>query len=128
MPYLQIEVNKEYPVSTKKLLAKHMGEAYAKIMQTNAGRITVSIKTLGEGSIWRCSESEPTPGAILMCDVRAGRSKEVRAELSRSLIEICNEILELGTNELNIEFTQHSGDEMYHQILGDFSEDWSSQE
>jgi phenylpyruvate tautomerase PptA (4-oxalocrotonate tautomerase family) len=128
MPYLQIEVNKEYPVSTKKLLAKQMGEAYAEIMKADAGRITVSIKTLGEGSVWRCTHSEPIPGAILMCDVRSGRSKEVRAELSRSLIKICNEILGLETNELNVEFTQHTGDEMYHQIMGDFSEDWSSKE
>jgi phenylpyruvate tautomerase PptA (4-oxalocrotonate tautomerase family) len=128
MPYLQIEVNKEYPVSTKKNLAKQMGEAYAEIMKADAGRITVSIKTLGEGSIWRCTNSKPIPGAILMCDVRSGRSKEVRAELSRSLIKICNEILGLKTNELNVEFTQHTGDEMYHQIMGDFSEDWSAKD
>jgi phenylpyruvate tautomerase PptA (4-oxalocrotonate tautomerase family) len=128
MPYLQLEVNKEYPSSTKKLLAKHMGEIYAEIMQTNAGRVTVSIKTLGEGSIWRCSDAEPIPGAILMCDIRAGRSKAVRAELSKSLIRICNETLGLENNELNVEFTQHSGDEMYHQIMGNFSEDWSSKE
>jgi 5-carboxymethyl-2-hydroxymuconate isomerase len=128
MPYLQLEVNKEYPASTKKLLAKHMGEIYAEIMQTNAGRVTVSIKTLGAGSIWRCSDAEPIPGAILMCDIRAGRSKEVRAQLSKSLIRICNETLGLEVNELNVEFTQHSGDEMYHQIMGNFSEDWSSRE
>jgi hypothetical protein len=128
MPYLQLEVNKEYSVSTKKLLAKQMGEAYAEIMMANAGRITISIRTLGEGSVWRCSDSEPIPGAILMCDVRAGRTKEIRAELSKSLIRICNETLGLETNELNVEFTQHTGDEMYHQIMGDFSEDWSSHE
>jgi len=128
MPYLQLEVNKEYPVSTKKCLVKQMGEAYATIMKTDSGRITVSIKTLGEGSVWRCSDTEPMPGAILMCDVRAGRSIEVRAKLAQSLIRICNEILGLETNELNVEFTQHSGDEMYHQIMGGFSKDWSSEE
>jgi phenylpyruvate tautomerase PptA (4-oxalocrotonate tautomerase family) len=128
MPYLQIEVNKEYPVSIKKLLAKHIGEAYSCIMKTDRNRITVSIRTLGDGSVWRCSESEPIPGAMIMCDVRSGRSIETRAELSQALIRICNEILGLETNELNIEFTQHSGDEMYHQRIGGFSDDWSSNE
>jgi 5-carboxymethyl-2-hydroxymuconate isomerase len=63
-----------------------------------------------------------------MCDVRAGRSVEVRAELSKALIEVCNELLELEVNQLNIEFTQHTGDEMYHQWMGGFSDDWSPDE
>jgi 5-carboxymethyl-2-hydroxymuconate isomerase len=63
-----------------------------------------------------------------MCDVRAGRSKEVRAELSKALISLINELLELETNQLNIEFTQHPGDEMYHQRMGGFSADWKAGE
>jgi hypothetical protein len=34
----------------------------------------------------------------------------------------------LETNQLNIEFTQHTGDEMYHQRLGAFSADWTPDE
>jgi hypothetical protein len=37
-------------------------------------------------------------------------------------------MLGLETNELNIEFTQHAGDEMYHQRLGGFSADWTASE
>jgi phenylpyruvate tautomerase PptA (4-oxalocrotonate tautomerase family) len=128
MPYLQLEVNNDYPISTKELLAKRMGEVYSTIMGADAKRITVSIRSLGLGSIWRCSETDPTPGAILMCDVRAGRSKEVRAELSKALISLINELLGLEANQLNIEFTQHTGDEMYHQRMGGFSADWTEGE
>jgi 5-carboxymethyl-2-hydroxymuconate isomerase len=128
MPYLQLEVNNDYPISTKKHLAKRIGEVYSAIMKADPNRITVSIRSLGIGSVWRCSDTEPTSGAVLMCDVRAGRSKEVRAELSTALISLINELLGLEVNQLNIEFTQHKGDEMYHQRMGGFSADWTEGE
>jgi phenylpyruvate tautomerase PptA (4-oxalocrotonate tautomerase family) len=128
MPYLQLEVTKSYPTATKQELAKRMGEIYARIMNASVKRITVTIRELGEGSIWRCSEGEPYPAAILMCDIRAGRSIEVRTELSKALIAVINELLELEVNLLNIEYTQHTGDEMYHQWMGSFSDDWSPDE
>lgn len=128
MPYIQLEVINHYPVETKKRLAKAIGQAYSEIMQADARRITVTIRELGEGSVWRCSEDEPWPAAIMMCDIRAGRTKETREALSKKLIEICNEMLALGVNQLNVEFTQHSGDEMYHQWMGRLSNDWSADE
>lgn len=128
MPYIQIEVTRHYPAETKKHLAKKIGEVYSKIMQASVKRITVTIRELGEGSIWRCTEDDPAPAAIMMCDIRVGRTKETREVLSKKLIEICNEVLELEVNQLNIEFTQHSGDEMYHQWMGRLSNDWSEDE
>jgi len=128
MPYIQLEVTGHYPTETKKQLAKAIGEAYADIMQASVKRITVSIRELGDGSVWRCTEGEPVPAAIMMCDIRAGRTKETREILSRKLVEICNGILALEVNQLNIEFTQHSGDEMYHQWMGRLSDDWAAGE
>lgn len=128
MPYIQIEVTKHYSTETKKQLAKVIGEVYSKIMEASVKRITVTIRELGEGAIWRCSEEDPTPAAIMMCDIREGRTKDTREMLSKKLIEVCNEILELEVNQLNIEFTQHSGDEMYHQWMGRLSNDWSAGE
>ncbi|MFC3361788.1 tautomerase family protein [Pedobacter fastidiosus] len=128
MPYLQLEVIRNYPYATKKLLAKRIGETYSKIMKADQNRITVSIRELGEGSIWRCGDEEPMPAAIMMCDIRKGRDAHLRIALSKALIEMCNEVLGLETGQLNIEFTQHSGDEMYHQRLGSFSADWTANE
>lgn len=128
MPYIQLEVIRNYPYATKKLLAKRIVETYSKIMKADQNRITVSIRELGEGSIWRCGEEEPMPAAIMMCDIRKGRDAHTRTTLSRALIDMCNEVLGLETGQLNIEFTQHSGDEMYHQRLGSFSAEWSAEE
>ena len=128
MPYLQLEVIRSYPYATKKLLAKRIGEVYSKIMKADQNRKTVSIRELGEGSLWRCGDGEPMPAAVMMCDIRKGRDALIRTELSRALIDMCNEVLGLETGQLNIEFTQHSGDEMYHQRLGSFSSEWTADE
>ena len=128
MPYIQIEVTRSYPTATKQLLAKRIGEIYSVLMQADVRRITVTIRELGEGAVWRCAEGDPAPAAIMMCDIRAGRPKETREELAKKLIEVCNDLLELEVNQLNIEFTQHSGDEMYHQWMGHLSGNWSPDE
>jgi len=128
MPYLQLEVINNYPYATKKLLAKRIGETYSRIMNADPNRITITIRELGEGSIWRCNDGNPVPAAIMMCDIRSGRDEHTRLELCRALIQLCNETLALETGQLNIEFTQHSGNEMYHQRTGSFSAEWSADE
>jgi len=128
MPYLQLDLSDSYPIAIKKELAKQMGEVYSDIMKANINRVTVSIRELGEGNIWRCTATEPIPGAILMCDIRKGRTKEIRETLSVALIKLCNDLLNLTPDQLNIEFTQHTGDEMFHQRMGGFSDDWKDDE
>ena len=58
------------------------------------------------------------------CD-RAGRPAELRMAVAQALCAHCIELLGLREDRLNVEFTQHSGDEMYHPALGGFSPDWS---
>lgn len=125
MPYLQLDVNSYYPLDVKQQLAKRLGSLYAQLMQADVRRITVTIRELGTGAVWRCSEDEPYPAALLMCDIRRGRPAEQRAELAKALIAACVEILHLRTDRLNVEFTQHDGDEMYHPMLGGLSKDWT---
>jgi phenylpyruvate tautomerase PptA (4-oxalocrotonate tautomerase family) len=128
MPYLQLDTNQKYPIETKQHLAKTLGDIFAKFMHANINRVTVAIRELGEGSGWRCSDGEPYPSALLMCDIRQGRPPEMRAELAEALIRACVEILGLRIEQLNVEFTQHAGDEMYHPMLGGLSDDWTPAE
>lgn len=97
-------------------------------MQANVKRISIAIRELTGGGIWRCSEAEPYPAALLMCDIRRGRPAEQREHLAKALVDACVEILELRLDQINVEFTQHSGDEMYHPMLGGLSDDWQSGE
>ncbi len=124
MPYLQLDTPFAYPVETKRRLAKTLGGIYASVMNSDINRLTIAVRELGEGGVWRCGDGEPRPAALLMCDIRQGRTPEHRAELARRLIGACIEILGLREDNLNLEFTQHPGDEMYHTMYGGFSDDW----
>jgi phenylpyruvate tautomerase PptA (4-oxalocrotonate tautomerase family) len=124
MPYLQLDTPFEYTTEQKQRLAKRLGQIYSTTMQSNINRLTVAIRELGAGSMWRCNEGDPRPAALLMCDIRRGRPAALRAELARKLIDACIEIVGLREDNLNLEFTQHNGDEMYHTLYGGLSDDW----
>jgi phenylpyruvate tautomerase PptA (4-oxalocrotonate tautomerase family) len=126
MPYLQLDVTRSYSVSDKKRLADAMSETYARMMSVDIRRISVAIRELGEGGVWRIPAvgEEPTPVSMLMLDIRRGRPAELRMEVAKALCQHCIDILDLQEDRLNVEFTQHDGDEMYHPTLGGYSPDW----
>ncbi len=128
MPYLQLDVNGHYPAEQKQRLAKQLCVTYAEMMSVDIRRISIAIRELGEGGVWRIVDEEPTPVSVLMCDIRRGRTAEHRLELAKVLCEIIVDILGVRWDRLNVEFTQHTGDEMYHPTLGGFSPEWSAGE
>jgi len=128
MPYLQLDVNGNYPVGVKKRLAGKLCETYSTMMSVDIRRISIAIRELGEGGVWRMVDGEPVPVSVLMCDIRRGRSAELRLEVAKALCRDCIDILGLLEDRLNVEFTQHSGDEMYHPALGGYSPEWSADE
>ena len=128
MPYLQLDVNDSYSVDAKKNLAKKMAMTYADLMTVDIRRISIAIREVGQGGVWRTVDGEPVAVAVLMCDIRQGRPPELRMQVARALCADCIELLGLREDRLNVEFTQHSGDEMYHPTLGGFSPEWSANE
>lgn len=107
-----------------------MSETYAEMMSVDIRRISVAIRELGDGGVWRITAAgnEPEPVSVMMLDIRRGRSPELRMEVARALCAHCVEILGLQEDRLNVEFTQHSGDEMYHPALGGYSPEWGEGE
>lgn len=130
MPYLQLDVNGRYPAADKKRLAAKLSHTYSTIMSVDVLRITVAIREFDEGSVWRITKpgGDPEAVSIMMLDIRKGRSPELRMEVAKALCADCIEILGLKEDCLNVEFTQHSGDEMYHPSLGGYSPEWSPEE
>jgi phenylpyruvate tautomerase PptA (4-oxalocrotonate tautomerase family) len=130
MPYLQLDVNGHYSSDDKRRLAAKMCTAYAEMMSVDIRRISVAIRELGEGGVWRIVETgaEPVPVSVMMLDIRRGRPPELRMAVAKALCAHAIEILGLREDRLNVEFTQHSGDEMYHPTLGGFSPEWQPDE
>ena len=127
MPYLQLDVNGHYAAADKRRLAASMSETYARMMSVDIRRISVAVRELVDGGLWRiAAEGEaPTAVSVLMLDIRKGRSAELRMAAAQALCAHCVEILGLREDRLNVEFTQHDGDEMYHPALGGYSPDWT---
>ena len=128
MPYLQLDVNGHHPVADKKRLARQLSETYARMMSVDIRRISIAIREVGEGGVWRMVDGEPVEVSVLMCDIRRGRSAELRLDVAKALCRDCIDILGLREDRLNVEFTQHSGDEMDHPTLGGYSPEWSEDE
>ncbi len=134
MPHLQLELPSKYPLAVKRDLAKRLGDLYGAIMQTTPDLVDVSFRELGAGNVWRCEQPEPVPSAVLICDIRAGRPPEQRARLGAALHSACVEALNLDPLHFGVEFTQHSGDEIYRTILvdgvvrGGLAPDWNPSE
>jgi hypothetical protein len=129
MPSIQIDLPLIVEPDVKRDLARKVGNIYAKTMQVHADLLTVSIHDLGDGGVWRChEEGDPTPSALIMCDIRRGRPVETRASLAQQLIELLMQTFSLGRTWLKVEFTQHAGDEMYHPHLHGFNKDWDGDE
>ena len=72
MPYLQLDVNGHYPVEEKKRLVTRLSETYSGMLDVDVSRISIAIRELGEGGLWRTIDGEPRPVAVLMCDIRRG--------------------------------------------------------
>jgi len=127
MPYLQLDVTGHYAAAEKRRLAAAMSETYARMMSVDIRRISVAIRELGEGGVWRVTEvgAAPSQVSVMMLDVRRGRAPELRMEVAKALCAHCIAILGLDEDRLNVEFTQHDGDEMYHPALGGYSPDWA---
>jgi phenylpyruvate tautomerase PptA (4-oxalocrotonate tautomerase family) len=130
MPYLQLDLNGHYPLAARQRLAGEMSATYARMMAVDIRRISVAFRELGEGNVWRVADfgADPVPAAVMMLDMRRGRSAEQRMEVAKALCAHCVEILGLREDRLNVEFTQHSGDEMYHPALGGYSPEWNEEE
>jgi phenylpyruvate tautomerase PptA (4-oxalocrotonate tautomerase family) len=128
MPYLQLDVNGSHAIDAKRRLAQELSATYADMMKVDARRISIAIRELGDGGVWRFVDGVAVPVAVLMCDIRRGRTPELRMELAKKLTGLCITHLGLPQDSVNVEFTQHTGDEMYHPTLGGYSPEWSADE
>ena len=128
MPYLQLDVNGIVPAADKRRLAERLAGDYSDLMKVDIRRISVAIRECGDGAVWRTVDGQLVPVSVLMLDIRRGRPAELRMDVARRMIAACVEILGLREDRLNVEFTQHAGDEMYHPTLGGYSPEWSADE
>jgi phenylpyruvate tautomerase PptA (4-oxalocrotonate tautomerase family) len=128
MPYLQFDIPGSHPARVKRALAARLGSLYAEIMQTNPTIVKVAFRELGADNLFRCGASDGgiEPVVVGQCEIRRGRCVEQRARLAAALVDALSEALSVPPDQIELEFTQHAGDEMYRR--GAFANDWTDAE
>ena len=133
MPYLHFDLPGRYPADVKRALAARLGALYAEIMETTPRIVKVGFRELGEDSLFRCGAPDDDspdggvePVVVGQCDIRRGRPVEQRARLAAAITAACADALGVDPAAIELEFTQHSGDEMYRR--GGFAQDWTAAE
>lgn len=126
LPYLQLDLSGRFGAEDKKRLAAAMCETYSRMMSVDVQRVTIAIREVGEEAVWKVAEvgGEPVPASMLMLDIRQVRPLEKRKAVADALCTHCIEILGIERDSLNVVFTQHPSEDMYHPSLGGFSPDW----
>lgn len=128
MPYLHFDLPDRYLADVKRALAAQLGALYAEIMQTSPSIVKVGFRELGEDNLFRCGSPDGgvDPVVVGQCDIRRGRPVEQRAALAAAIVEACSEVLGVEASAIELEFTQHAGDEMFRR--GAFARDWTAGE
>jgi phenylpyruvate tautomerase PptA (4-oxalocrotonate tautomerase family) len=127
MPYLQFDVPGAYPWAVKRRLAERVGRLYAEVMQTSANIVKIAFRELGADNLYRCHDTQPAQAVVvIMCDIRRGRPAAQRQALANRLVAVCAEELQVPVEHIELEFTQHPGDEMYRD--GALVADWEPRE
>src|SRR4051812_30997596 len=128
MPYLHFDLPARYPAKIKRALAAHLGALYAEMMETSPSIVKVSFRELGEENLFRCGAPDGgvEPVVVGQCDIRRGRPTEQRAALATAIVGACAEALGVDAAAIELEFTQHAGDEMFRR--GAFAGDWTAAE
>jgi len=123
MPYLQLDLPLTLAPDRRPELAAKLAAVYAEVMDTVPHVVTVAFRELGENGVLRNTEDGVVPAVVVGCDIRGGRAPEVRLELGHRVAALIEETLGWPRDRVILEFTQHSGDEIYRE--GRLSADWS---
>jgi phenylpyruvate tautomerase PptA (4-oxalocrotonate tautomerase family) len=127
VPYIQLDLPREYPEATKSALADEVGALFAEVMQPRAAAaINIGFRELGAGNLYRWRAGAMSPVLVVLCDIRRGRPPEQRERFARALVERVARALDWPADDVVVEFTQHSGDEMFRD--GELAPDWSADE
>ena len=127
MPYLHLDLPLAVAPADRPEIAGRLARLYAGVMETNAERVTIAFRELGENGVLRLA-SDGSPEAVVMvqADIRRGRPPEQRERLGEAVAKLLGEALDWPVSRIVIEFTQHAGDEFWRE--GGLSADWSPSE
>jgi phenylpyruvate tautomerase PptA (4-oxalocrotonate tautomerase family) len=127
MPYLHLDLPLSVRAADRARIAARLARLYAEVMETEAWRVTVAFRELGENGVVRLGgEDTVEPVLMVQCDIRRGRPAEQRERLGAGIAAVVDDELRWPTSHTIVEFTQHAGDEFWR--ADGLSRDWAPDE
>lgn len=123
MPFLQLDLPQPMAPAQKHRLVRALAERYAELMETEVRIVSVCVRDAAGGGPFRLEAGDLRDVAVLMCDVRRGRTTDQRERAARGFVDIIS--AETGVDALHVvvEFTQHEATEMFR--YGALAPEWS---
>jgi hypothetical protein len=90
--------------------------------------ISIAIREAGGSGVWRMVVGEPVPVSVLMCDIRRGRSAELRLEVAKAVRRDRIEILGLRENHSVRSSPSIPATKCITRRWGGYSPEWSEGE
>ncbi|GAC1408375.1 MAG: hypothetical protein NVSMB64_16530 [Candidatus Velthaea sp.] len=126
MPFLQVDLPGSYPADVKRAFAARLIRLYAETMQTQERIPSVALRELGPDNLLRLNGGELSSPIVVMCDVRRGRPAAQREFLAERIVAECAATFGVEADDVVVEFTQHTPDEMYR--YGALAPEWDAAE
>jgi phenylpyruvate tautomerase PptA (4-oxalocrotonate tautomerase family) len=126
MPYLHVDLPLAPGSVDRAGLAERIARRYAEVMETNADRVTVGLRELGDQGVLRLTADGMRPAIVVQCDVRRGRPQDHRRRMGDALAALLEEELGWPAERVVVHFTQHAADEIYRDRH--LVEEWSPDE
>lgn len=127
MPLLHLDLPLAVPAHDRARIAGRLARLYAEVMETNPERVTVAFRELGENGVVRLGAGGRLETVVMVqCDIRRGRPAEQRERLGAAVADLLAEELDWPRERTILEFTQHTGDEVWRAT--GLATDWSPDE
>jgi len=95
-------------------------------MQTMEKIPSVALRELGPENLFRLNGPELSSPIVVMCDIRRGRATDQREALAKQIVAECASTFGVASDDVVVEFTQHTPDEMFR--YGAFAPEWDAAE
>jgi len=111
MPHLQFEFNFPLADADKRAFAETVKELFASIMDTGTDHIAVTLRSYDTYALALGRATSPDDGiAFVNADIRAGRSRAQRRELSLRFMEAIQHRWQVPMQNMYVILTEHPGE------------------
>jgi phenylpyruvate tautomerase PptA (4-oxalocrotonate tautomerase family) len=128
MPYLHLEVTRDYPEEQKQEIQELFGAIYAKVMQTIPAQVTMAVRDGSDEDVSGETVKDQEPAGMLICDTGSHSTSDQNALLAAELQDAVAELLGIAPGCLAILFAPIGRKDVHAAEWSNLGLDWVAKE